>query len=129
VIQSKIKEITVSTKDNPISKRILNALPVAPEFVSVLEEHAVETALAYLRAANAPQELIDVVDCVSELNYYLIECYRDPKGLMKDRRDRFDIESIVIEAVNAIARLGGEFRGPIGDTIPREDTVLAEKAE
>lgn len=98
----------------------INSLPVAPEFVSALAENATVTALGYLSKTNAPQEVIDLVESVSELRYYLEICYREPRSLMGDRAKRFDIEAVVIEAVNAIARVGGTFQAPSGDTLPRE---------
>jgi hypothetical protein len=98
----------------------LNSLPVAPEFIEVLAENATETAAAALEALHAPEHLVLLVRNIHELGYYLEQCYRSPNPLLRERSSRFDIEAVVIESLNAIAQSGGIFRGPTGDTFPRE---------
>lgn len=107
-----------------------NSLPVAPEFVEVLSETAVKTATNYLEAVRAPEHVIALVRLIGELNYYLVECQRSPESLANERADRYDIESIVIESINAIARSGGVFRGPWADSQPRafEQPLKIKKA-
>jgi hypothetical protein len=104
------------------------SLPVAPEFVEALAETATKTALDHLRKFDAPEELVALVENIHDLGYYLATCYRHPESLTGERRSRFDIETIVIEAVNAIAKLGGEFHGPYGGFQPRE-SAPAESGE
>ena len=103
-----------------------NSLPVAPEFVDALAENAYETTRKYLEKTNAPQELVALVDSISELGYYLKICYSRPESLMGEKRFRFDIEEVVIKAVNAIAAVGGEFQAPVGNVPARVGTMLAE---
>lgn len=98
----------------------LNSLPVPPEFISALAENATQTALTYLEKTQAPKELIQLVENIHNFGYYLEVCYRDPQSLTGDPRHRLGIEEMVIEAVNAIAKLGGEFQAPSGSTIARE---------
>jgi hypothetical protein len=102
----------------------LSSLPVAPEFVDILAETAAKTALDHLRRIEAQPELIQLVESISDLGYYLKICYSHPGSLLEaDRSHRFDIETVVIEAVNAIAKLGGEFHGPSGNTPPRDEVL------
>ena len=98
----------------------LGSLPVAPEFVEVLAENALETAVAALEALHAPESIIQLVKNISELGYYSEQCYRSPNHLLHDRNDRFDVECVVLETINLIAVNGGVFRGPVGDTNPRQ---------
>lgn len=97
----------------------LNSLPVAPEFVEVLAENATLTAVNYLQAIHAPEQVIQLVKSISALDYYVTECFRSPETITRDRNDRYDIESIVIESINAIAQCGGMFQGPYNDSLPR----------
>lgn len=106
---------------------VINNLPVAPEFVDILAENATSTALAYLRKIKAQKELIDLVENIAGLGYYLTKCYSDPTSLTSDRADRFDIEAVVIETVNAIAKLGGSFRDPSGDSLPLDIAQSVER--
>lgn len=98
----------------------LNALPVAPEFITSLQEQATQTALECLRALNTPEHVIRLVQAIGEMGYYLEACYRDPDSLAGPPRTRFDIETVAIETVNAIARSGGSFQGPFTASLPRE---------
>lgn len=98
----------------------LGSLPVAPEFVETLAENALETAVAALEALRVPENIITLIKNISELGYYSEQCYRFPNHLLHDRNDRFDIEGVVFETINLIALNGGVFRGPVGDTIPRQ---------
>jgi hypothetical protein len=98
----------------------LNSLPLAPEFAETLAENATETAAAALEALHVPENLILLVRNIHELGYYLEECYRSPNPLLHERRNRFDIEAVAVETINAIAQSGGVFHGPVGDTLPRE---------
>src|SRR6266496_5899561 len=86
----------------------LKSLPVAPEFVDILVEIAIKTALDHLRKIEAQPELLQLVESISDLGYYLKLCYSRPDCLLVERKNRFDIEEVVIEAINAIAALGGE---------------------
>ena len=76
--------------------------------------------MAALEALHVPENLIQLVKNIHELDYYLEACYRSPNAFLRDRNDRFDIEDIVIESVNLIALNGGIFYGPAGDTNPRQ---------
>ncbi len=101
----------------------LKSLPVAPEFVDILVEIAIKTALDHLRKIEAQPELLQLVESISDLGYYLKLCYSRPDGLLVERKNRFDIEEVVIEAINAIAALGGEFHGPTGATPQRDEAM------
>ena len=101
----------------------LASLPVAPEFIEALEENATKTALDYLRKIKAEPELITLVENISNFGYYLAASYRNPESLMGKAESRFGIEEMVVEAVNAIANLGGEFHAPSGTLLPRKDTA------
>jgi len=98
----------------------LSVLPVAPEFTEILTENAVATLIDYLRETNAPPAILDLTRHIENLGYYLAECYRAPEILMRDRKDRIDIEEIVVETINAIALSGGTFKGPTGESQPRQ---------
>jgi hypothetical protein len=98
----------------------LTSLPVAPEFVGILNDNAVTTALDLLRKMNAPEALVKLVGNIHELGYYLEACYRYPETLNRDRADRFDVETVVIETVNAIVECGGVFHDGQSFTMPRE---------
>ena len=105
----------------------LNKLPVAPEFVETLQEDAVATLQAYLEKTKAPQEVLELARSVNDLGFYLTECYRDPKSLLKvEKADRFNVEELVITTVNSIAKVGGKFHGAATYSFPREGTPLAE---
>ena len=105
----------------------LNKLPVAPEFVETLQENALEVAKAQLKKLDVPEEVINLVEKVHDLGYYVAECYRSPENLMaEDKLDRFDIEDIVVEAVNLIAKLGGKFYGPQTNSESRKDASPAK---
>ncbi len=101
----------------------LNSLPVAPEFAEVLTENAVDTLLDYLKDANAPQSIIELTRNIETLGYYLAECFRSPEHLLKDRKDRLDIETVVVETINNIGVCGGMFYGPNGSSQPRKTHV------
>ena len=98
----------------------LTSLPVAPEFVEVLEDTASKTVVEYLIRTKAPDVIIQLVRNIADLDYYLIECQTHPEYFQGERRDRFDIEGLVIESVNAIVRSGGEFHGPYLNSVVRE---------
>jgi hypothetical protein len=98
----------------------LSSLPVAPEFVETLAENAVKTAVDALENLHAPAHIIQLVRDVHELGYYLRKCYSNPTSLLHDRRDRFDIEEVVIETVNLIAKSDGVFHGPDSESNPRQ---------
>ena len=98
----------------------LNTLPVAPEFVEILADNCLKTAIDYFQANNIPDHIIELVRCLDGLNYYVIECHAHPETLQGDARDRYDIEAIIIDAVNNIAKSGGQFQGPYSDSLPRE---------
>jgi hypothetical protein len=100
-----------------------SSLPVSPEFVDILLDTASQTAVAYLEKTQAPAEIVALVRNLYELGYYLETCYRHPEYLEKERSDRYDIESIVIEAVNAIAQCGGVFQNAWNSSIPRETAI------
>ena len=113
------------TKSIVINGEVINlkSLPVAPEFIDILAETATKTALDHLRKIEAQPELIRLVESISDLGYYLKICYSHPDTLLVERNHRFDIETIVIEAVNAIAELGGEFHGPFGSAPSRDEAL------
>jgi hypothetical protein len=94
-------------------------LPVAPEFAETLGETAVETLLEYLKDTNAPDSIIQLTNNIEALGYYLSECYRSPEQFQREPKDRLDIEMITVETINLIAACGGVFRGPNGQTQPR----------
>jgi hypothetical protein len=98
----------------------LSSLPVAPEFVEVLAENAVKTAVEALENLHAPAHIIQLIRDTHELGYYLEECYRSPTVLLHDRKNRFDIEEVVIETINLIAQSDGIFQGPDAATTPRQ---------
>jgi len=98
----------------------LSVLPVAPEFTESLGETAVETLLEYLKDTNAPDSILQLTRNIETLGYYLAECYRAPEQLQRDRKDRLDIEEVMVETINLIAACGGVFRSPNGHTQPRE---------
>ena len=98
----------------------LSSLPVAPEFAGVLSETAIDTALEYLKALHVPDVAIDLVRNIYELGYYQKECYANPTGLLVERKDRFDIETVLIETINCVIECGGTFKGPWMDSQPRE---------
>lgn len=104
----------------------LSSLPVAPEFVEVLSETAAKTATDYLESIHAPEHVVELVRLIGELGYYVAECYRNPSALAGDRKDRFDIETVTVESVNAIAKCGGIFCGPFLDSQPRETAKLVK---
>ena len=106
----------------------LKSLPVAPEFVDVLAENATKTALDHLKKIQAEPDLISLVESISSLGYYLKLCFSDPGVLLGERKHRFDIETVVIEAVNAIANLDGEFHGPYGAIPSREEAQQMKDA-
>ena len=105
----------------------LKSLPVAPEFIEALEENVTKTALDYLRKIKAEPDLITLVENISNFGYYLSTAYRNPESLLGERASRFGIEEMVVEAVNAIANLGGEFHAPSGTLLPREETLPVSK--
>ncbi len=98
----------------------LNTLPVAPEFTEVLTESAINALVEYLSSTNAPESVIKLARNIEALGYYQTECYRAPERVTCDRKDRLDIETIVIETINEIAVCGGIFHGPNGNSQPRE---------
>ena len=102
------------------------SLPVSPEFVDALQELTQKTILECFQVGNTEPEVIELVKNAFNLSYYLTECYRDPKTFAAERKDRFDIEAVVLETVNQIADLGGVFHGPYGSFLRRKGTVLAK---
>lgn len=97
----------------------INSLPVAPEFAETLGETAVESLLEYLKDTNAPESIIQLTNNIEAIGYYLAECYRFPEQFQREPKDRLDIEMITVETINLIAACGGVFRGPNGQTQPR----------
>ncbi len=98
----------------------LSSLPVAPEFVSALQEIAVDTATDALKVLGVPENIIQLVFHINDLGYYLQECYRDPEALLNTNPlQRYDIEAITIEAINDIVKSGGTFTGAYTCSIPR----------
>jgi hypothetical protein len=106
----------------------IKSLPVPAEFVEALQDTAEKTLHDAMRALKVPQNIIELVESSLSLSYYLMEVYRAPETLMKDRRDRFDIEEVVLESVNAISKCGGTFYGPIGSITP-ESELQEEKSK
>jgi hypothetical protein len=102
-------------------------LPIAPEFVDVLQEQAMLTAIQYLKKTHAGEDITKLVEGIYELSYYLVECHRNPQSMTGDPRDRFEIEVPVIETINAIANLGGQFHADMFNSKPRKGTALAEE--
>lgn len=103
----------------------LKSLPVAPEFVDALQETAVATVWKAMEAADIPpKDIFELFKNIINLDYYPIESYRAPKNLIGEPQDRFEIEKFVIETINQIGNLGGEFHGTYTFTYPRKDTVL-----
>lgn len=105
-----------------------NKLPVAPEFIEALQDTAVTTLRKYFEKSDTPQDVVDLALGLESLGYYLTECYRNPKHLQGDPDDRFAIERIMVEVINAIANLGGEFNGSMLIGYHRKGTPL-EKVE
>jgi len=112
-----------------VSKSKFNSLPVPPEFVESLAENAMAVATAYLRKIEAPAEVVELVEHIYNLGYYMEVAHSRPEILMGDEQHRFGIETIVIETISAIGKLGGEFYGPYTHSRPRKGAPLAEKAE
>lgn len=98
----------------------INSLPVAPEFVESLQEQATKTAIEYLEKIKVPEEIIQLIRNINDLSFYTAECYRNPAFLMRDRYDRFDIEGLVIESINNIAKSGGVFHGAYSVSVARD---------
>lgn len=104
---------------------VYDSLPVAPEFVLSLEEIVTQTAVECLETLNVPRPVIRLVQAISELNYYLVACYQHPEDLQGPASNRFGIEAVVIESINAVAQCGGSFGGAKTTTEPRPVKFLA----
>lgn len=98
----------------------LDTLPVAPEFIDTLQENVLKVAKEQLEKLKVPGDVIDLVGKIFDLGYYTTECYRNPKSMMLDKSSRLDIEEIVIESINLVAKYGGGFQGPFTYTLPRK---------
>ena len=98
---------------------------VAPEFVITLQEDAQATLKKYLKKIEAPADILQLLQSVADLGYYLAEYERKPGYFGKDQ---FDIEGLVIETVNAIASAGGVFHGTYTYSLPRDEEIPTEAA-
>jgi len=93
---------------------------VAVEFVETLQEEATTTLKKCLKKMGAPDPVIDLVRCISNLSFYLqvvdaSERDFSPEGL--------DIPGDIIDTINDMAILGGSF-GEAGVTCARKGTML-----
>lgn len=90
--------------------------PVPPQFAEILAETAHQTAIEYLQRIEAPKPLIDLINGIYALDFYIMDCYKNPAEEMNGH----DIENFTIETIQAIVACGGTFRGPLSDSQPIE---------
>lgn len=100
-------------------------LPVAPEFCVALKETATKTAIECLKTLSVPAPVIALVECISDLGYYLEVCGIHPEDMQVPANKRFPIEAVVIDTINAIAVTGGIFEGPWTNSAPRPTNFIA----
>lgn len=89
---------------------------LAPEFIELLFENAVTTLAKWLRDNGAPSQVSELVLNLDTLSNYASLARRGNAPAAKE----YGIDDIVIESVNAIAVLGGVFKGPHTQSAPRE---------
>lgn len=97
----------------------------APEFISSIANQAVETLEAWLRANNAPSEVINLVDDVVVLE-------RCARGLENGKLSDWDALSLIQELpliTERIARLGGSYCGGGSESFPRENVIIWQPEE
>lgn len=92
-----------------------NPAPLAPQFVSTLQETAQETVITCLKSIQAPVQLIELVQNMQLLGEYLQAVEHSPI-LAKN----IGIEELTIQTINLISQSGGVFHSPTGATIPQE---------
>jgi hypothetical protein len=95
----------------------------AVEFVEALGESAQDTLKKCLEKLGAPAAVIALADNLTNLEYYLEMVDKPGQNF---GHEGFDIQEIIIETVNNVAALGGTFGSPIGGTMPRPGSMLAE---
>jgi len=91
----------------------------APEFVSALADTANETLRDWLRAAGAPQAVIDLLDDATMLE----RCARALSENNLLDGDALWLAQSLADATEHIAQLGGEFHSPESCTLPRKDVI------
>ncbi len=94
---------------------------VSREFVKSLQESANDVIQKCLKKLGAPAAMITLARHLAELGYYLEMA--DKPGIDFTPAG-FDIRTIMLETVNAIADLGGTFAGPFTGTTPRKGSLL-----
>jgi hypothetical protein len=102
-------------------------LPIAPEFVEILQEQVGETLLDCLDKLKAPSELIDLVNDLWGLGYYLQMRYQNP-GCLSGENQSFDGAGAVIASLNHLAAVGAVFHSGYSYSLPRPGTLLAPLA-
>ena len=96
---------------------------IAIEFVEALQESAQDTLKKCLEKLGAPEDVIALVGCVTDLGYYLEMADKPGQDFSPEG---FDIQEVIVEAANNIAALGGTFGSRVGETVSRKGTMLAE---
>jgi len=93
-----------------------NTPPVAIEFIDTLQEIAVFSLSAWLRANNAPNEVANLVSIIEELGMYreAVEAGEEESTLYRC------IDTTVIETINIVSALGANFKGPLTISGERE---------
>lgn len=92
-----------------------NPAPLAPQFVSALQETAQETLITYLQTSQAPAQLVELAQNLRLFGEYLNAAQHSPT-----LANNFGIEDLAIQTVNLIVRSGGVFHTSTGATIPQE---------
>ena len=94
--------------------------PLAPEFVTILNEVALDTLLGYLQAHNAPSEVTRLTEYVVVMAGYGAWARSPDHALRPDARCAYEIEATIVKSINLIAALGGVFYGSASMNYPRQ---------
>lgn len=106
-------------------------LPVDITFVGIVLRDSLSAALMdALRKLDAPQEVIDLVDSLDAIAYYLYLANYDSSVLTtKDKKRRFYSEEMLVEGINRLAVVGADFYAPMGTISGREGAFLSDKTK